>query len=109
MAAAGLHVERAGVAVWCTLDRPPLNLLDPGVIHAVRAAFDAFAADRATRVVVLTGSGRAFTAGMDVRGFRDLDPARGKELITALHDAIDAVPPAPCPVVAPGDRAWPGA
>src|SRR2546425_2873575 len=75
MAAAGLHVERAGVAVWCTLDRPPLNLLDPGVIHAVRAAFDAFAADRATRVVVLTGSGRAFTAGMGVRPL----PGRGSE------------------------------
>src|SRR2546427_1739799 len=105
MAAAGLHVERAGVAVWCTLDRPPLNLLDPGVIHAVRAAFDAFAADRATRVVVLTGSGRAFTAGMDGRGLRDLDAARGMELITALHDAIDALHPGPRPVIAAGNGA----
>ncbi|OLD78790.1 MAG: hypothetical protein AUG87_00320 [Candidatus Rokubacteria bacterium 13_1_20CM_4_70_14] len=109
MADAGLHVERAGVAVWCTLDRPPLNLLDPGVIHAVRAAFDAFAADRATRVVVLTGSGRAFTAGMDVRVLRDLDAARAMELITALHDAIDAVHRAPCPVIAAVNGACLGA
>ena len=63
MADAPLRVERAGDAVWCTLDRPPLNLLEPGLIRAVRAAFDGFAADRATRVVVLTGGGRAFTAG----------------------------------------------
>jgi len=109
VADAGLHVERAGVAVWCTLDRPPLNLLDPGVIHAVRAAFDAFAADRATRVVVLTGSGRAFTAGMDVRVLRDLDAARAMELITALHDAIDAVHRAPCPVIAAVNGACLGA
>src|SRR2546425_2293179 len=99
MAAAGLHVERAGVAVWCTLDRPPLNLLDPGVIHAVRAAFDAFAADRATRVVVLTGSGRAFTAGPGGRGLRDLYAARGVGAVTPVAEPDGARRPAPGPAV----------
>jgi len=109
MADAPLRVERAGDAVWCTLDRPPLNLLEPGLIRAVRAAFDGFAADRATRVVVLTGGGRAFTAGMDVRVLRDLDTAGAKELITLLHDTIDAVHRAPCPVIAAVNGACLGA
>ncbi len=100
MSEAPLSVERAGGAVWCTLDRPPLNLLEPGLIHAVRATFDALAADRVTRVAILTGGGRAFTAGMDVRVLRDLDTARAKDLITALHGAIDAVHQAPFPVIA---------
>src|SRR5437879_12415974 len=95
MSEAPLSVERAGGAAWCTLDRPPLNLLEPGLIHAVRATFDALAADRVTRVAILTGSGRAFTAGMDVRVLRDLDTARAKDLITVLHGAIDGVAHAP--------------
>ena len=109
MSDAPLRVERVGEAVWCTLERPPLNLLEPGLIRAVRAAFDGFAADRTTRVVVLTGSGRAFTAGMDVRILRELDTARAKELITALHDAIDAVHRAAFPVIAAVNGACLGA
>jgi enoyl-CoA hydratase/carnithine racemase len=66
----------------------------------VRESFDALAADRSTRLAVVVGSGRAFTAGMDVRVLRDLDVGRARELITALHDAIAAVHRAPFPVIA---------
>ncbi len=95
-----LTIERAGDTVWCTLDRPPLNLFEPTLIHAVRDSFAALAADRATRVAVIVGSGRAFTAGMDVRVLRDLDAGRARDLITTLHDAIAAVHRAPFPVIA---------
>ena len=95
-----LTVQRAGAAVWCTLDRPPLNLFEPTLIRAVRDSFHALAADRATRVAVIAGRGRAFTAGMDVRVLRDLDTGQARELITALHDAIAAVHRAPFPVIA---------
>jgi enoyl-CoA hydratase/carnithine racemase len=98
--AAPLTLERAGAAVWCTLDRPPLNLFEPTLIRAVRDTFTELAADRATRVAVIVGHGRAFTAGMDVRVLRELDTARARELITTLHDAIAAVHRAPFPVIA---------
>ena len=98
--AAPLTVERAGAAVWCTLDRPPLNLFEPTLIRAVRDTFTELAADRTTRVAVIVGNGRAFTAGMDVRVLRELDTARARELITTLHDAIAAVHRAPFPVIA---------
>src|SRR2546427_7182077 len=101
MSEAPLSVERAGGAAWCTLDRPPLNLLEPGLIHAVRATFDALAADRVTRVAILTGGGHAFTAGIDVGVLCGFDTARGEGLITARHAAIDALHPAPVPVIAP--------
>jgi len=98
--ASPLAIHRAGATVWCTLDRPPLNLFEPTLIHAVRDSFTALAADRSTRLVVVVGNGRAFTAGMDVRVLRDLDAGRARELITALHDAIAAVHQAPFPVIA---------
>ena len=97
---AGLDVEREGSVVWCALDRPPLNLLEPRLIRALRATFEALARDPSVRVAVLTGAGRAFTAGMDVRLLRDLDGPRAKRLITALQRAIEAVHQAPFPVIA---------
>ncbi|MGH7304864.1 MAG: enoyl-CoA hydratase/isomerase family protein [Candidatus Rokuibacteriota bacterium] len=98
--ASPLALERSGDVVWCTLERPPLNLFEPTLIRAVRDSFDALAADRATRAAVIVGSGRAFTAGMDVRVLRDLDTGRARELITTLHEAIAAVHRAPFPVIA---------
>jgi enoyl-CoA hydratase len=93
-------VERAGDVVWCTLDRPPLNLLDPELIDALRTTFTTLAADPSVRVAVLTGRGRAFTAGMNVHVLHDLDVPRAKTLISALHAAIESVHHAPFPVVA---------
>jgi enoyl-CoA hydratase/carnithine racemase len=100
MADAAIRVERRGRVVRCTLDRPPLNLFEPGLIAALRATFLELTADSTVGLVVLTGSGRAFTAGMSVNVLRDLDPAGAEALITVLHDAIDAVHRAPFPVIA---------
>jgi enoyl-CoA hydratase/carnithine racemase len=100
MAEGVLRVERRGGVARCTLDRPPLNLLEPGLIASLRATFVDLAADASIRVAVVTGAGRAFTGGMDVRVLRDLDPAGATALITTLHDAIDAVHRAPFPVIA---------
>ena len=95
-----VRVDRRGGVVRCTLDRPPLNLFEPGLIAALRSTFQTLAADASVRVAVLTGAGRAFTAGMDVHVLRDLEPASATALITSLHDAIDAVHRAPFPVLA---------
>ena len=93
-------IERAGRGlVRCTIDRPPLNLFDLDVIRALGHGFRALTADESVRAVVLTGRGRAFTAGMNVNVLRDLDVSRAKALISELHEAITAVHQAPFPVV----------
>ena len=109
MADGPVALRRAGDLVWCTLERPPLNLLEPGIIRAVHDTFAALGADRSVRLAVLTGAGRAFTAGMDVTVLRDLDQAGATDLITRLHDAIDAVHQAPFPVIAAVNGACLGA
>jgi enoyl-CoA hydratase/carnithine racemase len=100
MAAAAIRVERRGGVARCTLDRPPLNLFEPELIGTLRAIFETLAADSTVRLAVLTGAGRAFTGGMNVRVLRDLDRAGATALITSLHDAIAVVHTAPFPVVA---------
>ena len=100
MADGPLRIERAGGVAWCTFERPPLNLLDLEAIAALQGAFVALAADSTVRVAVIAGAGRAFTAGMNVRVLRDLDPESARGLITSLRDAIEAVHAAPFPVIA---------
>jgi enoyl-CoA hydratase/carnithine racemase len=109
MAEAPVGLERRGDVVWCTLSRPPLNLLEPGLLDAIRTTFADLATDDSIRAAVLIGSGRAFTAGMDVRVLRDLDVASAKRLITRIHAAIEAVHHAPFPVIAAVNGACLGA
>ena len=109
MADRALRVDRAHGIVRCTLDRPPLNLLDPGVIAALHDTFATLSRDDSVRAVVLGGAGRAFTGGMDVHVLRDLDVTSAKTLISALCAAIDAVHRAPFPVIAAVNGACLGA
>jgi enoyl-CoA hydratase/carnithine racemase len=101
MAAArpAVRVERTRDVVRVTLDAPPLNLLEPGIIAALGETFATLAGDESVRLAVLTGSGRAFCAGMNVHVLRDLDVAGAKRLITRLQQAIGLVHAAPFPVV----------
>jgi 2-(1,2-epoxy-1,2-dihydrophenyl)acetyl-CoA isomerase len=71
-----LRVEVADAVATITLDRPDaLNALTVALKEELRAAFDAVAADPAVRAVVLTGAGRAFCAGQDLRERLEPDAA----------------------------------
>ncbi|MDX6583944.1 MAG: hypothetical protein QOI10_3128 [Solirubrobacterales bacterium] len=59
------HVRRL------VLNRPDeLNAVNAELIEALRAELRTSAADRACRAIVLTGAGRGFCAGLDLRGYR---------------------------------------
>jgi len=63
-----LSLRRDGPVIWCTLNRPDaLNALSRGLVNDLRAFYAELAEDRATRVVVLRGAGRAFCAGLDLK------------------------------------------
>ena len=94
-----LRVESRGAVARITLNRPPLNLLGPELIDALRETFLGLARNRAVRLAILTGAGRVFSAGVDIKVLRDLDVASAKGFITALHEAFRAVHEAPFPVI----------
>jgi len=61
--------QRNGVLI--TLNRPEaLNALSPGLVTELHNAFDEAEADPEIRAIVLTGAGRAFSAGYDIAGDR---------------------------------------
>lgn len=77
------------------LNRPDkLNALDPAMIQALHAAGEQLASDRGVRVVVLSGEGRAFCAGLDFTGFmrmagQDVESQKNVNM-TARTDASPA-------------------
>lgn len=84
-----LALAADGVAT-ITLARPQhLNRLHREDLHALRAHFDALAADPAPRVLVITGQGRAFCAGFHLG---ELDGADDPRLFETTVDALEALP-----------------
>jgi crotonobetainyl-CoA hydratase len=62
------RTEREGHLLIVTLARPDvLNALHPPANRELAAAFDAFAADPELWVAILTGAGRGFCAGNDLK------------------------------------------
>lgn len=67
----------AGVGT-ITLNRPDaLNAITPTMLRQLNEALDAMAGDPDVHVVVLTGQGRAFSAGVDLKALGDRDLAGG--------------------------------
>ena len=95
-----VRVETRQGCVWVILDRPPLNLIVPEMVTGLKAAFDGLARDASVRAAIVTGAGRAMTAGMQLQFLVELTAVRAKPFITSLHEAIQAVHEAPFPTVA---------
>ena len=72
-------IERRGAVAILTLNRPDsMNALGaPGDGDQVQAACDAINADPGVRCVILTGAGRAFSAGGDVKAMKAREGAFG--------------------------------
>ncbi|MDQ0989349.1 crotonase/enoyl-CoA hydratase family protein [Streptomyces sp. V3I7] len=74
-------LERRGTTALITLNRPDaLNAVNSEVSAAVGAALEEFAADPDLRVAVVTGAGRAFCAGMDLK-----EAAAGRDVLDPRH------------------------
>ncbi|MDW5594856.1 enoyl-CoA hydratase-related protein [Conexibacter stalactiti] len=92
MTSEGVEIEVRGAALWARIARPERgNACGPEVIDGLRAWLTRGAADDAVRALVLTGSGRAFCAGADMRA--------GAEVMAAATRVADAEPRA---AAAPG-------
>lgn len=78
----------AGVA-WVTLNRPDKrNAMSPALNDEMVRVLDALEIDERVSVVVLTGAGDSFSAGMDLKEFfRDLDPLPYNQKMRAKRSA----------------------
>jgi enoyl-CoA hydratase len=95
---AGLEITTRGRVAVVRIDRPPVNALSGALYEAIRVTFDELG-DPATGVqaAILTGSGRYFSAGRDVKSAGGEDPERR---FAAIADANRALHRCAIPVIA---------
>jgi 2-(1,2-epoxy-1,2-dihydrophenyl)acetyl-CoA isomerase len=92
--------RRDGAVLTITLNRPEVFNAFNSALHAgLRAALDE-AADPAVRAVVLTGAGRGFCAGQDLKEFAEMPESIRERLEQTYHPNIRAIRSLPKPVIA---------
>jgi enoyl-CoA hydratase/carnithine racemase len=89
---------RADGVTALRIDRSPHNALSRALLDELGGAARALASDAGVKAVVITGSGRSFSAGADISELGDRDAAR--EIGERFRAAFDAIAAIPRPVIA---------
>lgn len=102
-----INTRRDGAAMTIELNRPDsLNAWNKQFAQELRAALEQAAEDDAVRAVRITGAGRAFSSGADLKGMGSEDvtpegrPNVYKVLTERYHPIMHAIREMPKPVVA---------
>ena len=95
-----IRVNQQDNVVTLTLNRPgKRNALSLDIIRALHSALDDVEKIDDMRVFLLAGEGRAFCAGMDLRGVID-DPKAMREMLRLLSQAAQRIRLLPVPTIA---------
>lgn len=96
-----LLIEKQGPVAVVTLNRPEaMNALSRRLRAELDAAIRKLSADDSVSVVVLTGAGRAFTAGLDLKELGSAPDALGAANATgAAENPVLAIAQCPKPVI----------
>jgi enoyl-CoA hydratase len=100
MSTCSYTVDEHGVALML-INNPPMNALSTPVIKDIREAVEKAIADKAVRVVVFSGEGRAFIAGADISEFTNLKGQNeGSDWLKAGQDLLNLIENADKPFIA---------
>jgi enoyl-CoA hydratase len=97
-----LTIERDGQVAIVTMNRPEkLNSFSDDMHVAMREVWEYLALDRSVRTIVLTGAGRAFSAGGDIPGFIESyeSPIKRREAMRGAQRLLDAMLECPKPMI----------
>ncbi len=96
-----VRTEFEGDVCIVTIDNPPVNALHPDVAEALAQAFMSIARRTpAVRAVVLTGAGKVFMAGGDIRHFQSLDAVSAEPYARRVQIVQEGIANFTCPVIA---------
>ena len=100
-----LVLDVDGPVAWLRLNRPDaMNALNVQLLHELDSALDTIAASDQVRVVVVTGNGRAFCAGADLKESSnesgEVDPRALVKFVSSAGRTINRLTEIPQPVIA---------
>lgn len=81
------------------LDRPPVNAADTTMLQELQTAFESMH-ERDVDTVVLTGAGRTFCGGNELREFASMNADEAETLMLTVRRAFWALYDCPVPVIA---------
>ncbi len=90
-------VEKTGGAATLTFNREPLNILNIAMLREINSALEDLSRDRALRLLVITGRGEAFSAGLDAGEHL---PERAEEMLAEFQRTFDLLASIEAPTVA---------
>ena len=91
-----VNYRTEGAVAVITLDNPPVNGFSHELRSALMASLDQAVADKSVKAIVITGTGKVFSAGADIREF-NTPRALSEPNLRTLGRAIEA---SPKPVIA---------
>ena len=95
-----LIIQRHGATVWLALNRPQaMNALNFGLVDALLPQLQTLAQDDSVRVLVITGSGKAFCAGADLKNLNEPKQPGEKDILDRVVELLDTVRSFPKPVI----------
>jgi 2-(1,2-epoxy-1,2-dihydrophenyl)acetyl-CoA isomerase len=99
-----LLVEREENVITIVMNRPEvLNALNDVMVEELIEVFEEVTHDESVRCVVLTGAGRSFGAGQDLRSFvggREVESTKVSEHLKRYHTLLYLIHEMPKPVIA---------
>lgn len=98
MSEAQVHVFYHDDLALVELDRPKANAMNLEFVRMIAKAFDDL--DEKTHSVVITGRGKAFSAGLDLKEIPEYDEDQQDELVLALNELCYTLWAYPKPLVA---------
>lgn len=85
---------------FITINNPPMNALCKEVMDGLNQCLSKIEKDGTLRAVVITGEGRAFVAGADIKEFPRWTPDVAEELTSKGHRIFNRIEALYCPVIA---------
>lgn len=90
--------DRTGIV---TINHPPANVLSPPVLEDLERVFGELKRQDAIKVIVLTGAGRFFSTGADIRVLSEIGgPQEASELSRVGQTVMDGIEQSEKPVLA---------
>src|SRR6201993_697702 len=83
-----ISCEIEGAVARIELRNPPLNVIDIAMMEELARSLSEAEARTDVSVIVLSGAGKAFSAGVDVAAHT---PGKVEEMVTKFHSVIRAV------------------
>ncbi|MCS1350609.1 enoyl-CoA hydratase-related protein [Mechercharimyces sp. CAU 1602] len=92
--------RREGISV-ITLQRPEVyNALNLNALHELQRIIEELSYSKATRAVILTGRGRAFCSGADLKERRGMPPEQVRRYVKTIRETFYALSQLPKPIIA---------